>query len=179
MERGLKKRLDGEGADINKVAIRIGDVAGAIGKGLIAGLIGTAAITASTMIEARIRGRGQSSAPADAAGKVLGVQPRGEEEKVRFSNAVHWGYGTMWGATRGLLGAGGLNGLIASAAHFGAVWSTALVMLPALGVSPPVTKWGAREIAIDGLHHLIYAAAVGLAYNLLDRGKLYESQNDI
>src|SRR5579875_1839662 len=167
MERGLKKRLDGEGADINKVAIRIGDVAGAIGKGLIAGLIGTAAITASTMIEARIRGRGQSSAPADAAGKV------------RFSNAVHWGYGTMWGATRGLLGAGGLNGLIASAAHFRAVWSTALVMLPALGVSPPVTKWGAREIAIDGLHHLIYAAAVGLAYNLLDRGKLYESQNDI
>lgn len=179
MERRLKKRLDNEGADINKAAIKIGDVAGAIGKGLIAGLIGTAAITASTMIEAKIRGREESSAPADAAAKVLGVQPKGEEERTRFSNLVHWGYGTMWGTTRGLLGAAGLNGLLATAAHFGAVWGAALVMLPALEIAPPAYKWGAKEIAIDALHHLVYAAAVGLAYNFLDKGTLYENETDI
>jgi hypothetical protein len=178
MERKLKRRLDSEGADINKAAIKIGDIAGAIGKGLVAGLIGTAAITASTMIEMKIRGRKQSSAPADAAGKVLGVQPKGEEEKTRFSNLVHWGYGAMWGIARGLLGATSLNSPAATAAHFGAVWGAALVMLPALDVSPPVTKWGAKEIAIDAMHHLIYAAAVGLAYNFLDKGGLYESEAD-
>jgi hypothetical protein len=42
-------------------------------------------------------------------------------------------------------------------------------MLPALGVAPPLTEWGAKEAAIDALHHLVYAGATGMAYSLLDR----------
>jgi hypothetical protein len=42
-------------------------------------------------------------------------------------------------------------------------------MLPALEVAPPLTEWGAKEIAVDALHHLVYAAATGAAYSLLDR----------
>ena len=51
---------------------KIGDAA-AVGKGVFAGAVGTAAMTVSSSIEARLRGRGASSAPADAAGKVLRV----------------------------------------------------------------------------------------------------------
>ena len=54
------------------------------------------------------------------------------------------------------------------AAHLALVWGTEQVMLPALGVSPPATRWGAKELAIDAWHHLIYAAAAGAAYELLD-----------
>ncbi len=43
------------------------------------------------------------------------------------------------------------------------------VMLPALGITPPLTEWGAKEVAIDALHHLVYATATGVAYSLLDR----------
>jgi hypothetical protein len=41
-------------------------------------------------------------------------------------------------------------------------------MLPVLDVAPPLTEWGAQEVAIDAFHHLVYAAT-SVAYSLLDR----------
>ncbi len=149
--------------------MKLGDVAAAVGKGLFAGVVGTSAMTASSPIEAKLRGRGSSSTPGQAAAKVLGVEPVDEESEARFSNLVHWGYGTAWGGARGLLEAAGLSGPAATAAHFGAVWGSEQVMLPALDVTPPLTEWGAEEIAIDTFHHLVYVTATGLAYTLLDR----------
>ena len=71
--------------------MKLGDMAAAVGKGLFAGAAGTAAMTLSSTTEMKLRGRPASSAPADAAAKVLGVEPKGEKEKARFSNLVHWG----------------------------------------------------------------------------------------
>lgn len=139
-----------------------------IGKGLFAGAAGTAAMTISSTIEMKIRGRKPSDAPAEAAAKVLGVSPVGEDEKKRFSNLVHWGYGTGWGAVRGVIGATGLRGLPAGALFFAAIWGNELVMLPTLGVAPPATEWGRDEVAIDALHHLVYAATTSLVYEALD-----------
>lgn len=147
----------------------LGTLAADVGKGLFAGAAGTAAMTVSSTLEMKIRGRPASSAPATAAGKVLGVEPTGEKEKERFSNVVHWGYGTAWGAPRGALGALGLSGTGAAAAHFAAVWGSEQVMLPSLGVAPPFWTWGAKEVAIDAFHHLVYVAATSAAYELLDR----------
>jgi hypothetical protein len=149
--------------------MKLGDVAASVGKGLFAGVVGTAAMTISSTLEMKLRGRPGSSAPAQAAGKVLGVEPTGEAEEARFSNLVHWGYGTSWGAVRGLIGAAGLEGPGAAAVHLGAVWGTEQVMLPALGVAPPFWQWGAKEVAIDALHHLVYTSATGVAYSFLDR----------
>jgi hypothetical protein len=149
--------------------VRLGDVAAAFGKGIFAGLAGTAVMTLSSTIEMKVRGRPPSSTPALAAAKVLGVEPVDEEAKARFSNLVHWGYGTAWGGARGLLAAAGLSGPAATTAHLGAVWGSEQVMLPALGVTPPLTEWGVKEVAIDALHHLVYAGATGVAYTLLDR----------
>ncbi|MHB1594740.1 MAG: hypothetical protein ACYCO9_21735 [Streptosporangiaceae bacterium] len=84
--------------------VKPGTVAAAIGVGLAAGVAGTAAMTVSSTIEMMIRGRPASSAPAQAASKVLGVEPR----KKRFGTIVHWIYGTSWGAVRGVLGVSGL-----------------------------------------------------------------------
>lgn len=148
---------------------KLGAIAGATGKGLLAGAIGTGAMTISSTVEMKLRSRGGSSGPAEAASKVLGVKPQGEEDEKRFSNLVHWGYGTSWGAVRGLLAALGLGPLAGTAAHVGAIWGTELVMLPALDVAPPATEWGAKEVAIDGWHHLVYAVATGVAYTLLDK----------
>ena len=149
--------------------MKLGDVAAAVGKGLFAGVAGTAAMTASSTLEAKLRGRGASSTPAQAAQKVLGVEPIDEGSEARFSNLVHWGYGTVWGGARGLLAAAGLSGPTATAAHLGAVWGSEQIMLPALDVTPPLTEWGVEEIAIDALHHLVYATTTGLAYSYLDR----------
>lgn len=147
----------------------LGNIASSVGKGLAAGAIGTVAMTVSSTLEMKMRGREGSTAPSDAAGKVLGVQPRDPDGQKRFSTAVHWGYGTSWGAVRGLLGAAGMSGPTAALAHFGAVWGNALVMLPALDVAPPATEWGSKELGVDAFHHFVYALATSAAYEYLDR----------
>jgi hypothetical protein len=141
-----------------------------IAKGLLAGLAGTAAMTVSSTIEQKLRGREPSSAPADAAAKVLGIHDfPSQRAKSAFGNAVHWTYGTSWGAVRGLLGGLGLSPVAATAVHFAAVWGSEQLTLPALGVAPPLTEWGAEEIAIDVFHHIVYVSATGAAYEALEQ----------
>jgi hypothetical protein len=148
----------------------VAGVAANVGKGIVAGLVGTAAMTVSSTVEARLRGRANSTAPADAAAKVLGIRAFADDgARDRFSALVHWGYGTGWGVTRALLRTAGLSPAAATAGHLAAVWGSEQVMLPALSVAPPVTLWGKEEVAIDGLHHLVYAVATGIGYDLLDR----------
>ena len=125
--------------------MKLGEIAASVGKGLFAGVAGTAAMTVSSTLEMKIRDRQASNAPAEAAGKVLGVEPTGESEQARFSNLIHWGYGTSWGAVRGLIDAAGLEGKEAAAAHFLAVWGSEQFMLPALGVALPFWQWGERR----------------------------------
>jgi hypothetical protein len=141
-----------------------------VAKGVVAGVAGTAAMTVSSTVEQKLRKRPASTAPADAAAKLLHINGfPSEDAKNRFSNAVHWGYGTAWGVNRAVLSRAGLSPAAATSAHLGALWLSEQVMLPALEVAPPVTMWGGKEIAIDAWHHLVYATATGAAYVALDR----------
>jgi hypothetical protein len=144
-------------------------VATAIGKGLVAGFVGTAAMTVSSTVEARLRGRASSSAPARATAKVLGIAEfEDDTAKARFNDLSHWGFGTGWGVVRGFLGASPLPAASATALHGAAVWGNSQVMLPALEIAPPSVFWPKEEIAVDALHHAVYAVATGIAYELLD-----------
>src|SRR5919112_2106964 len=101
----------------------LGGVAAAIGRGLVAGAIGTAAMTLSSTLEQKARGREASTAPADAAMKVLGIEGFCDDgAKSRFSSFVHWSYGTGWGVPRALLHHAGLGTTGATAAHAAALW---------------------------------------------------------
>lgn len=99
---------------------------------------------------------------------MLGVQATGDAEKQRFSMIVHFGYGTLWGAPRGLLGAAGISGAPATLLHFLEVWGAGLVMLPFLDLSPPVTEWENKQVAVEAVHHLVYAVAASAVYKWLD-----------
>lgn len=163
-----------------------GEIGSAIGKGILAGMVGTVAITIAQMIEMKITGREPSDAPAEVGGKVLGVKPRGEKNgkpakkkgesvkeanQKKFSQFMHWGYGTGWGVCRGLLSLAHIKGPAASAVHFGAVWATELAMIPNMTDSPPAHKWGAKALSKDALLHMVYAAAAGAAFDAMDNGK--------
>lgn len=140
----------------------------ALGRGLLAGAAGTAAMTVSSTIEMRLRGRAASTAPADASAKVLGIEAFTDDAaQNRFSTLVHWGYGTGWGVVHGVLDLAGLAPAKATAAHLAAIWGNEAVMLPALEVAPPFWTWGATEVAIDVWHHVVYAVATGIAYEAL------------
>jgi hypothetical protein len=145
-------------------------LARAIGNGVVAGFAGTAAMTVSSTIEAKLRGRELSDAPARATAKVLGIKEfEDARAKARFSDLSHWGYGTSWGIARAIMREFGLGSKMATPAHFAAVWGSALVTLPALEVAPPVVFWRKQEIAIDVFHHLVYAVATGAAFEYLTR----------
>ena len=149
---------------------RLNALATSVGKGLVAGFVGTAAMTVSSSLEARLRHRAASSAPARATAKLLGIREFEDEiAEARFNDLSHWGYGTSWGIVRGLLAAVGLSPTVATAAHGAAVWCSAQAMLPALEIAPPFVFWSKKEVAIDLLHHAVYATATGLAYSLVDR----------
>ena len=140
-----------------------------VGRGLVAGFAGTAAMTLSSTLEAKLRGRPASSAPARATAKVLGIKSFEDgRAEARFNDLSHWGYGTGWGVVRGLLGAFGLSPRAATIAHGAAVYGAAQVTLPALEIAPPSIFWGKQEIAIDAFHHAVYTVATGLAYTALD-----------
>jgi hypothetical protein len=140
-----------------------------IARGLVAGFAGTAAMTISSTLEARLRGRAASSAPARATAKVLGIKAfEDDRAAARFNDLSHWGYGTGWGVVRGVLSALGLSPRAATIAHGAAVYGAAQVTLPALDIAPPAIFWPKQEIAIDAFHHAVYAAAAGGAYALLE-----------
>ena len=150
--------------------MRATTLAHGIGKGIAAGLVGTAAMTVSSTLEAKLRKRAASTAPARAAAKALGIELFEDGEAyAKFSNLVHWGYGTGWGVARGVLRAVGVSPRLATPAHFAALWGSAIVTLPKFEAAPPVTQWGKTEVAIDLFHHAVYVAAAGAAYELLDR----------
>jgi len=151
-------------------------IATAVGRGLIAGVVGTAAMTVSSTVEARLRGRTPSSAPARATAKVLGIAEFEDDiAQARFNDLSHWGFGTSWGVLRGLLAATGLPPATATAMHGAAVYGNSQVMLPALEIAPPSVFWAKEEIAIDAFHHAVYALATGIAYEALSNGEPADS----
>jgi len=144
----------------------------AIGRGLLAGFAGTAAMTVSSTTEARLRRRAPSTAPARATAKMLGIKEFDSDlAAARWNDLSHWGYGTSWGVLRGLLDVAGLSPKAATAAHGAAIYGAAQVTLPALEIAPPAVFWGAKEIAIDAFHHTVYATATGIAYELIGNGR--------
>lgn len=145
----------------------LGEFGSAIGKGLIAGFAGTIAITISQMIEMRITKRKASNSPARAVKKALNIEatPGNNED---FSNEVHWVYGTSWGVMRGLLSMAGIRGFAATSLHLASIWGTAATIQPKLDIAPPLSEWEPKDIAIDILHHTVYAIVAGLVFDAID-----------
>jgi len=144
------------------------ELGNAIGKGLLAGIAGTAAITITQMIEMKITKRKPSKATIKVAQQVTDVKPVNKEAQDKVSQEVHWAYGTSWGIARGMIALTGLRGLPAAMVHFAAVWGTSMLMLPKFNAAPPVTEEDPKAIAIDGLHHAVYALAAGAVYDAID-----------
>jgi hypothetical protein len=172
----------------------MGEVAGEIGRGLVAGMAGTAAITLAGALEQGLRAK-PTEAPAgpmpaentlmrvfhrihepwlfagDAAGKVLGVRPIDAVARRRFAIAGHWLYGTAWGATFGILGVAGVRGVPAAAAVLTGQLTAEFVAMPAAGLFPGPGQWGARAIVSSVLDHAAYAVAAGATFEALHSPK--------
>ena len=139
----------------------------AIAKGMAAGLVGTAAMTASERIEMAITGREASDVPGQVGAKLLRRQPETAAEMQRLSTQVHWAHGILVGGLRGVLERAGVEGPAASVAHFAALWGGDATMYATLGLAPPPWNWEQEALAVDLLHKGVYAAVTGVVYDAL------------
>ncbi|MCX2740315.1 hypothetical protein [Pontibacter anaerobius] len=152
---------------VEEAASTASRVASAIGKGIVAGLIGTAVMTVAQMIEMQLSDRDSSDTPYKAAKKVFGVKAEDEESKENINNLMHFAYGTAWGIPRALMAEFGLGDTKGTITHFGAVWGTEVTVMPQLNLMEPVTEWKPKAISEDILFHSLYAVATGLVADAL------------
>ena len=136
-------------------------------KGALAGLIGTAAMTAAQMAEMRLTGREPSLVPGHVASKLLRLKPKDDAALARISISMHWAHGITMGTVRALLARTGLRGPGGAAAHFALMWSGDVMLYKTLGIAPWPWQWTAAELAPDVLHKGIYAATTSAAYDRL------------
>ncbi len=145
------------------------------GRGGLAGLAGTAAMTASYGVERRLRHShggpldyDDSTTPAHAAMVVLRIQTLDERRQRQLGDLVHWGYGSAMGVPRELLGRH-LSPGRATLAYWAGLMVMTGALFPLLGGTPPPWRWKRGVIVTSVLQHAVYAAAVGAA---VDAGRL-------
>jgi hypothetical protein len=155
---------------------------GALARGLVAGVAGTAAMTAYQLALAKVRGqplttqvpRRWADAPApaqvgkrlaDAVGRKVTLQ-----DVPTLATAVHWTTGIAWGAGYGLV-QGTLEAppLVAGLGYGTGVWASSYAQLVPLGIYKPPWEYPAPTLALDLSYHLVYGLGAAAAYAALDR----------
>jgi uncharacterized membrane protein YagU involved in acid resistance len=161
---------------------------GLMTRGVVAGIVGTAFMTAWQEIVAHFRRHSMpkvlhqeenadpwEKAPAPAqVGRLFvnGVLKR-DVPPARiplFTNAVHWMFGTAMGGAYGFLH-GTLRGRAAlDGPAFGlSVWAQSYATLVPLGLYKPPWQYPAKSIAKDISYHLVYGAGTAAGYKLVER----------
>jgi hypothetical protein len=157
---------------------------GAIGRGLVAGLVGTAAMDCFLYAQYR-RGGGeerfaawessagiadweQAPAPAQVGRRLvegLFQRPLPPSAARVTNNLTHWAFGILNGAGYGIVAESLRTPRVLYGLPFGAsVWAGGYVVLPAAGLYEPIWKYDAKTLAKDLSAHLVYglATAAGL-----------------
>jgi hypothetical protein len=146
---------------------------GAVIKGVVAGAIGTAVMTAYQLAAAKAMGSGSSNVPGEVGKRVLeGVFQRevSDEQVEKLTNPVHVIYGVSWGPLYGIVQSSLSRGSGRHGLAFGtAVWGASLVQLPAMKLAPPVWEMSPSSIALDLSYHLVYGLGVAAGYAAIDR----------
>jgi hypothetical protein len=139
---------------------------GALSRGLIAGVVGTVAMTVSERLEMAVSGRAGSPVPGQVGAHLLpGKDPQSPSDVEALTSPVHWAHGVSMGALRGALDVAGMRGREASVAHFALVWGADAALYRALGIADVPWRWHADELASDVLHKSVYAAVTGAVYD--------------
>lgn len=151
---------------------------GALVRGALAGLVGTAAMDLSQYLRYRagggtdeliqyefagVKGWEGAPAPAHVAKRVVEglFQTELPDETANFANNVmHWSYGVGWAAVLGLVGGSARRTRPWWGPAFGsAVFLTSYAVLPPTGLYQPVWEYDATTLGRDWAAHLLYGTS--------------------
>lgn len=146
--------------------------AGLVVKGVLAGIVGVAAMTLGEKIEQALTGRANSFVPARTLEHLLG---RPETDGLGMNWAMHWGQGIVLGPVRAAMAARGVRGPIGSFLFLNLRLLNDQTLENATGVGALPWTWPLSEQLVDLLHKGVYAAVTGLVADLLvARGRTAE-----
>jgi hypothetical protein len=161
--------------------------AGAIARGLAAGVIGTAAMDAflyaryrrdggetgfaAWEFSAGVTGWDQAPAPAQVGKRLVeglfGVELP-DRRAALVNNVTHWAYGILGGAQYGVVAGSLREPRVRHGLPFGAgVWASGYVVLPAAKLYEPIWKYDLKTLAGDLGAHLVYGLATASGLRLL------------
>ncbi|WP_188779426.1 hypothetical protein [Marmoricola endophyticus] len=135
-------------------------------RALLSGLAGTAAMTATTTLERRLRPRldhpvdyDASTHVATAVGAVLRRPARGEAQRRGYFLLAHWGYGSAVAVGYDLLRTR-LPATAAVPTFYAGCQAMAWTLFPTVGGAPPPWRWR-RDVVVSSLaQHAVYVAVV-------------------
>jgi hypothetical protein len=158
----------------------------ALGRGLAAGISGTAVMTAAQVLPSKLASSGdadeqpqeeprdpwaEAPVPALVAKRVSEGVFHTEVPAERIgllTNAMHWAYGTSWGAVYGLLHARASERPLRSGVAFGLfVWAMSYAQLVPMGLYEPPWQYSAKELAMDVGYHVAYGSGLGLGHRIV------------
>jgi len=136
-----------------------------VGRGVLAGIGGTAVMTAfQELVEMPLSRRGDSYAPADFAETVTPVHARSAAGRRRLNWVTHVALGGMWGAAYGIAAARGLRGQKAVHAVFAVVYAGDVALNTALGLYRPL-QWSAKDVVVDVVSKYVQAQGTGAVFD--------------
>jgi hypothetical protein len=164
----------------------------ALGKGVLAGIVGTAAM--DLLWYRRYRRAGgedglldwefsagtesyeQAGAPAQVGKQLVEgfLQTELDPSTARsMNNVMHWATGLGWGTLHGLLAASGTKAPRASygLATGATAWAASYALLAPAKVYKPMREYPRSVLSKDLSAHLVYGLATGAAFRLLTRGR--------
>lgn len=165
------------------VGARLGRTAGNLGRGFLAGMAGTFAITAASttdqLVTEALHARREKRKPdldlakaivspwsfsSDVVGKVVGIRPIDDAHGRRLSVMAHWDYGSTWGVSLAVMHALGVRRIPAMGALLAGQLGAEMVVMPALKLFGGPSTWGRRAIVSSVYQHAIYAIAAVSAF---------------
>jgi uncharacterized protein YndB with AHSA1/START domain len=143
--------------------------AASFGRGLVAGLLGGVAMSASTIAEMRLTGREPSKVPARAVERLLAIRKLGAEGERRVTTVAHFGVSGLTGAAWGTMASAGLPRSLRTPLLYGIATAPDAVVVPAMGLAPPPWRWTPADVARTVGHHAVFTAVAAAAFSRLER----------
>jgi hypothetical protein len=159
---------------------------GVVARGAVAGAVGTLAMDVLWYARAKRQGHdrpflewefslkpdwSEVSAPGELGRRILlgflQREPPAEWAPV-VNNAMHWGYGVVWGAQYGLVAASLRKRRALAALLLGpVVWGSGYVILPLAKIYKPIWQYDAQTLAKDLGAHMVYGVTTAIAFRAL------------
>lgn len=136
-------------------------------RGLLAGTVGTAAMTIGEKLEQGVTRRPNSYVPAHTLEGLLGMKHGPDQDRRWLNWAMHWGQGALLGIIRAALGQRGINGPYGSFLFWNLRLLTDHSLENATGVGKPPWDYSTGEQVVDIGHKGVYAFATGLVADAL------------